>query len=315
MRNFIKASLIIIVSIIILETVLRFSIDPNYLNEVKQNEISNRLKRMPTFYQDNFCNPIHKTLQGERLVAKCIQRKFNKELLSLNIQKKTLWTAGASTSFGFNCKSNTSWPLELKKLYPDIKLINLSKNAASMKEVFAILQFSFAKNDFPDALILATPNAAPDFTIEEGSTHRNLYWKIVNISYLIDDFFAENFYSYAWSKNIFLEILGNISQKSKNNLGKKYFSKVARTTLWQQEFYINKLSEVIFQNKISPFCINVPFVKSLQPDSPIYSEEDFNNFLISIQQNMMQLCNKLKIPSIDVQECFDDEFNHKRTSF
>lgn len=313
MNRFFKYFLISISIIIIIEITLKVILPFSTPEFAMWSEIASNLKKMPSIYSENFCDPDHRTSAGEILFAKCVDKNLKMQLTLMNHFKKKLWVAGASTTIGFTCNSNTSWPLELKKMYPQIKLNNLAVSGISLREMYDILNQNFESKKFPDVLILGNASPTLDAISDKWSPH-SLPLAIKRRALIANAFMMKKFYIYNWISGI-----SNFnSWFLKNKFVIKYpysatnetshdllLSTILQISTEQQEIYIKKLAIIAKENNFQMFCINLPYIDSLSPPILI-TPKGYSEYHKLVENNKVRLCRELGIPNIDIQKCFNN---------
>lgn len=144
---------IVILFLVSIEVVLRIfwqagQHDPG---DSKQQALDLALRQSADFYRERFCDSIHQNQKGEAHVARCVWSDLQKNKLSNEFDK--ILTLGASTTHGYNCESNTSWPKELLKLNQKLNIINLADDGAYSDESITKLRTEVADNRAPGIVI------------------------------------------------------------------------------------------------------------------------------------------------------------------
>lgn len=118
---------------ILIELTLRIFIGSIPYGNFDASESLGILKGKSTFYTERFCDTVHQTKRGERTLAKYINSQLHK-LYSDKLAYSKFWSFGASTTEGHNCQSKTSWPEEIVKLSPSIKINNFAHGGQTSSE-------------------------------------------------------------------------------------------------------------------------------------------------------------------------------------
>ena len=119
----------------------------------KQQALFEAMKLKPKFYRDRFCDSVHQTKLGEQTVASCMAPDFESVLSATQAgENPKILALGASTTHGFNCNSETSWPTELSNLEKK-NVINLADDGAYSDESISKLYKEIEKGNKPDMVI------------------------------------------------------------------------------------------------------------------------------------------------------------------
>jgi len=106
------------------------------------------INSLDEFDQEAFCNFIHKKKKGHILVAQHLRQY----LTNTKSKPRLIWAMGGSTTWGEQCKSGTTWPIELQKLFPNDTIINYGKGNMSSDYSVKLLEEKL-KDKKPDIIL------------------------------------------------------------------------------------------------------------------------------------------------------------------
>lgn len=157
------------------------------------------IKQKPQFYQERFCDSIHQTKYGEKEASACI---FNdiKPLVKTTGAVLNLLTAGASTTHGYNCNSETSWPNELSLLDAKLNILNIADDGGYSDESIIKIENQLQQNKIPDILIWGHGFTEFLFYGDE----RDINWEKLKLDY---NLIAELQKDRAYKENLILKVL------------------------------------------------------------------------------------------------------------
>ncbi|NCA17470.1 MAG: hypothetical protein EBS90_10575 [Betaproteobacteria bacterium] len=119
----------------------------------KRQALTAALSRQSGFFRDRFCDAIHQTLMGEREVASCVLPDFRRLEEAIGRKPIDVLALGASTTHGYNCDSETSWPKELAGLLPDVRMRNLASDGSYSDESLTRLESALASGGTPAVVL------------------------------------------------------------------------------------------------------------------------------------------------------------------
>ncbi len=111
------------------------------------------IKQKPLFYQNRFCDSIHQTNLGEKDVSTCVLKDIGPLVKTVSKDQVSILAAGASTTHGYSCNSETSWPNELALHDPKFKVLNIADDGGFSDESILKIEKQLQQNKIPDILI------------------------------------------------------------------------------------------------------------------------------------------------------------------
>jgi hypothetical protein len=290
----------------------------------------NSLQKISPFYEENFCDSMHKTSHGQELAAQCFIEQYKPVLI-----KDEILAVGGSTTSGHDCNDvNMTWTDIISK---NLKVNVINKGKSGSPSVYGInkIRELLAMGSCPKSVlwaywtneILTEKNMNIDF---KNDNIRYLFFKISYPLFVIERTIFQWSYIYRalhfyLAKFDLLNRYGRFFTNSfedpdtesddqrldfKANLYmlKSMLSpesrKRGRESLIEK---LNELKQLSLEYNLKIYCVKMPYVKDyLKISSPAFNDA-FNNWFVEISEELEKQCNHHQFEIIDIQKCFEQK--------